>query len=100
VVAGHKKRYTQSELKKLLKDQGFEIVEAKNFFVSILPLLYLRRFIDKDDGGPVRAEEIEKEIQMNPLTNRVLHTITRIENKLLKYISPGIGGSILIVARK
>ncbi|MDH5681264.1 MAG: methyltransferase domain-containing protein [Spirochaetota bacterium] len=100
VVAGHKKRYTQGELKKLLKDQGFEIVEAKSFFVSILPLLYLRRFVEKDNGGPVTAEEIDKEIQINPLTNKVLHTITRIENKLLQHVSPGIGGSILIVARK
>jgi len=88
-VSNHFRRYKLKDLKLLLKEEGFRIVYATNFFISIIPLLYLRTKLKSSD-----------EIKINPIANFILYTISNIENKLLQYISSKIGGSIIIVAEK
>lgn len=41
----HKRRYTKIELVNLMKQNGFEIVCAKYFFISITPLLWIRALL-------------------------------------------------------
>jgi len=88
-VSNHFKRYELNSLKKLLKDEGFAIKYATNFFISIVPLLYLRTKSKSSD-----------EITINPIVNFILSAISNIENKILKFVSSKIGGSIIIVAEK
>ena len=47
-IAGHKIRYTRKELVEKLENNGFNIVEAKYFFMSIVPLLFLRKLLNSD----------------------------------------------------
>ena len=88
-ISNHFKRYELDNLKELLKDEGFSINYATNFFISIVPLLYLRTKHKSSD-----------EITINPIINFILSIISNIENKILKFISSKIGGSIIIVAEK
>lgn len=46
-IAYHRRRYEVDQLKGLFKQNGFKIVKATAFFVSILPLLYLRTFVSR-----------------------------------------------------
>lgn len=99
-IAGHKIRYTKKELMQKLKNNGFEIITARYFFTSITPLLYLRTILNKDDGSKVRDEEYSSDISMNPLLSNILLFISRIENKINRYLPNLFGGSLFIIARK
>jgi len=88
-VSNHFKRYELNNLTELLIKEGFKIKYATHFFISIIPLLYLRTRTTSSD-----------EIKINPIINFILSIVSNIENKFLKFISSKIGGSIIIVAEK
>lgn len=99
-IAGHKTRYTKRELIKKLETNGFEILKARYFFISIVPLLLLRTFLNRDNGNDVAEREYSKDISMNPLLNKILLMISRIENKLNNFFPNIFGGSLFVIARK
>lgn len=99
-IAGHKRRYTKGQLVDLLNQAGFTIVQTRYFFISILPLLYLRTLINKDSNLPISEEEVNKAISMNPLLSKILLFISRIENKINEFSPNVMGGSLLVIARK
>ena len=99
-IAGHKRRYTKKELITKLKNNNFEIIEARYFFMTIVPLLFLRVFLSKDNDTMVSEEEHEKSITMNPLLNQILLFFSRIENKINSFVPNVFGGSLFIIARK
>lgn len=88
-ISNHFRRYNLNALKEMLTEKGFDILFATNFFISILPLLYLRTKFKASSS-----------ITINPILNIILLSICRIENYLLQFITSRIGGSIIIVARK
>ena len=88
-VSNHFRRYELDSLKKMLISEGFIIKYATHFFISIVPLLYLRTKSKSSD-----------EITINPIVNFILSIVSNIENNILKFISSKIGGSIIIVAEK
>lgn len=88
-VSNHFKRYEIDSLKGLLITEGFTIKYASNFFISLIPLLYLRT-----------KSKSSSDIKINPIVNFILSAVSNIENKILKFISSKIGGSIIIVAEK
>lgn len=87
-VSNHFRRYDISSLKTILEEEGFYIEYATNFFISITPLLYVRT--------KMKASEA---ITINPFINSVLYVISNLENKILRFISSKVGGSIIIVAK-
>lgn len=99
-IAGHKIRYTKKQLLQKLKNNGFEIVNARYFFISIVPLLLLRRLVNKDLGNAVETEEYAQDISMNPMINNILLFISRIENKINDFLPNLFGGSLFVIARK
>ncbi len=99
-VAAHKIRYTKKELINILRNNGFEILTARYFFISILPLLFIRRMINKDDGSKVREEEYTKGNSMNSFLSSLLLLISRIENKLNRFLPNAFGGSLFVIAKK
>lgn len=99
-IAGHKRRYTKKQLVIKLKNNGFEIVTARYFFIFITPLLYLRTILNKDDKSSVRKEEYSNDISMKPLLSNILLFISRVENKINKFLPNLFGGSLLVIARK
>lgn len=99
-IAGHRKRYTLAKINELFDRAGFDIIEGRYFFISILPLLLMRRFIVPDSNAPVTSEERSKDITMNGVFNRILLNISLAENKINKYLPNVIGGSIFVIGGK
>jgi hypothetical protein len=99
-IAGHKIRYTKKELVERLEKSGFEVLSVRYFFISITPLLFLRRVLNKDDGSKVRDEEYNSDISMNSTLSNILLFISRIENRLNKFLPNLFGGSLFVIARK
>lgn len=99
-IAGHKRRYTRNELVQRLEQNGFEVLNSIYFFISITPLLFLRRILNKDDGSNVKSEEFNKDISINPILSTILLFISRIENKLNNFLPNWFGGSLFVIAKK
>jgi len=99
-IAAHKRRYTLKSLKTVMDKAGFEILQGRYFFVSILPLLFLRRILNADNGSQVQEKERHQKININPLINRILLKITMLENRFACWMPNLAGGSIILVAKK
>lgn len=99
-IAGHKIRYNKKELIQKLEDNGFEILKAKYFFISITPLLYLRTILNKDNKSKIKEEEYNGDISMNPILSAMLLLISRAENRLSILMPNLFGGSLFVIARK
>jgi 2-polyprenyl-3-methyl-5-hydroxy-6-metoxy-1,4-benzoquinol methylase len=99
-VEGHFRRYTIADLKKKLQAAGFEVVQARYFFMFILPLLYLRTWMKKDDGSAITEQERDKDMRVNPVMNGILKAITYLEFTLCRILPNIAGGSIILVAKK
>ena len=99
-IAGHKIRYTRKELVEKLENNGFNIVEAKYFFMSIVPLLFLRKLLNSDSKNIVQEKEYDNDISMNSILSKILLYITRIENKIYRFLPNLFGGSLFIIAKK
>jgi 2-polyprenyl-3-methyl-5-hydroxy-6-metoxy-1,4-benzoquinol methylase len=95
-LGGHFRRYNRKAMIKLLTETGFEPLTVKHFFVFTLPLLFVRKLLDKFKTNINKPEEIK----INKIINNILKFITRIENKILKNCNPKLGGSIFAAARK
>ena len=99
-IAGHKNRYTKKELIDRLHANGFEILKARYFFIAITPLLYLRTNLNKDDKSDIQDEEFNNDISMNPILSNILLFVSRIENKINRFLPNLFGGSLFMIARK
>ena len=99
-IAGHKIRYTKKELIKKLEDNGFDVLQSKYFFMSIVPLLYLRTIVNKDDKSDIQDAEFTNDISMNPLLSNILLFVSRVENKISDFLPNLFGGSLFIIAEK
>lgn len=98
-IASHRRRYEVDQLEALFTSNHFKILKISSFFVSILPLLYLRTFIDGDDGN-ICDDNFKNRFNINPIINIVLEKILNIEVRLLSNYSLKYGGSIILVAEK
>jgi 2-polyprenyl-3-methyl-5-hydroxy-6-metoxy-1,4-benzoquinol methylase len=96
---GHKRRYTLKTLHVALTKANFKITYNRYFFISIMPLLLLRRFMHPDNGQPLEDINPDK-ININPIINKILLSICALENKLLNFLPNLMGGSIIVVAEK
>ena len=99
-IGCHKIRYTKEKLIKKLESNGFKILKAKYFFISIIPLLWLRTILNKDDASNVKEEEYNKNISINHMVNNVLLFISRVENKINNLLPNLFGGSLFVIAIK
>lgn len=98
IIANHKRRYSSSDLAKLLSENGFKIIDSKNFFITLIPALLLRTAIQKKTTSSTQI--IDNNLKINPLVNYLLDFITSIEFQMLKYLPCKIGGSIIVIAQK
>ena len=93
-IGGHKRRYNKKELSSILNKNGFSIVNARYFFISIVPLLLLRKLLN------YRENEEKSNFHINPIINKILLFISRIENKCNRFLPNMFGGSLLLIAKK
>jgi SAM-dependent methyltransferase len=96
VVTGHKRRYSRKEIRRKLRQEGFDILKSSYFnFFLFFPILIARRMIH------LLALKIESENEVNfPLINFFLKAIFSLEIYVLRYFSFPIGVSIFCVAQK
>ena len=99
-IAGHKTRYNKKNFVEKVRNSGFEIIEARYFFVTIIPLLWLRPLLNKDNKTKIKKEEFNNDISMNTMISNILFFITRIENKVIDFLPNIYGGSLIIIGRK
>lgn len=99
-IAGHKCRYTKRQLISVVEKAGFKVLEARYFFVFILPLLWLRTKVNRDDGSAVKDEEYDIDLTVNSVINKCLLALCVIEDKIKKYIPNIVGGSLILIAEK
>lgn len=100
VIAGHKKRYTRAELVTLLQKTGFNIITARYFFISIVPLLWLRKFLHSWRRTVSKGDTLAGDISMNPFVNWILLRVSSFENKLNRFLPNYSGGSLFVIAKK
>jgi len=95
---GHKKRYTVSEIKKLMRQAGFTLLKCSYinlfYFVPFAALIFWRRLFN-------RVARIKTDVPAFPeLVNCVLLGLLRMETSLLLNIDFPIGVSTVCVVRK
>lgn len=95
----HRRRYEVDRLKELFIKNGFKILKVNSFFISILPLLFLRTFISKDDGI-IKDDDFKNMFYVNPVVNFISEKILNIEIKLLSDTSMRYGTNIILVGKK
>ena len=96
----HKRRYSKKMLKQKVEQAGLQIREAGFFFILILPLLYLRRLMDRDNGEAIKDSEGPSLAKFNPIMNKILLLLMRFENCFSKWFPNIAGGSLFLVAEK
>jgi len=99
-VAGHKRRYNKATLQSAVASAGLIVIDTRYFFITILPLLVVRKWLRPDHGMPVTDVERKQPIKINFVINQVLEFFTTLEN-IVSFLLPNlVGGSLLLVAQK
>lgn len=96
-IAGHKRRYTKEALEKLFKKAQLKPLLIRYFFVSILPLLLMRRWLRKETNAPLLKNQ-SINLSIHPFFNHGLRLLTKAEFYLDKYLPNKIGGSLVAIA--
>jgi 2-polyprenyl-3-methyl-5-hydroxy-6-metoxy-1,4-benzoquinol methylase len=99
-IEKHQRRYSMADLKNILTANNFRIIESRYYFFSIFPLLILRSIIWNLSKKNESKNDYLDNIQINPLLNKILLYLTRVENVFFKYIKPPFGGSLYMLAEK
>ena len=73
---------------------------VKYFFITILPLLYLRHLLNRDSEDEITDDERRQGFHINYLINKLLLILTMFENKVSKYLPNIFGGSLFLIGVK
>jgi len=100
-IAAHKRRYNKKTITQTVESAGLQVKEVHYFFITILPLLYLRHLLKSGNNSEIN-ENNHKTISfhINPVINKLLLVLTRLENRLSKWLPNIAGGSLLLVATR
>jgi hypothetical protein len=103
VVAHHKRRYTAGDLKRKLREAGYEPLRASYYnvimFPVIVPLVLLKKLKMKLFGVPENPRS-NISYAMPKLANRMLSKTFCAERHPMKRVSYPFGHSLLCLARK
>lgn len=92
----HYRRYTKKTLKKLLKDQGFEVKKISYMNTFLFPLVMISRLINK----LFKKTVVKDSLMPSYFVNSVLKNIFSFERHLLKFINLPFGCSLIAVCQK
>lgn len=95
----HRKRYEVKGLKELFLRSGFNILKVSGFFFSLIPFMYLRKIINRDEGK-INEGDYKNRLKVNIFLNMLLGMMLDIEMAVFKNYSTCFGCSILLVAEK
>lgn len=96
-VLHHQRRYSKSNLTKILKNNNFSIMKISYLYAFlILPILIVRLFKSKFSKGAYSSD-----FKLSSgLINKLLLTISKLENKIMIKWGVPFGTSLICVARK
>lgn len=89
----HYRRYTKSELLRLLQQAGFSVERISYWNFSLFFPIWLARLLNKNSGG----DDLQK---INTTTNKLLTGLLKFENHLLSRINFPVGVSLFAICRK
>lgn len=98
-IASHRRRYEVDTLQGLFIKNGFKILKSSAFFISLVPFMYIRTIINRDNGR-IKPEEYQDRFEINFFLNNILKAILYLEIWLLKKYPLKYGGSCILVAEK
>ncbi len=93
--AGHLRRYTQSQLKRVLADARLLVEEMRYYLCLLFPLIVFSRLL-----GRVAPRMRDLEEQPFPLLNTLMYWIVKVELRLSDFILWPRGASLVAVCRK
>ena len=78
---------------------GFEVLRSTSFVSSLLPAMFVSRFIHK--LSPSKKLDAKAELEINPCLNILFEKMLRLEIKMIQSgVNFPVGGSRLIIAKK
>jgi 2-polyprenyl-3-methyl-5-hydroxy-6-metoxy-1,4-benzoquinol methylase len=95
VLNHHFTRYTASSFRRMARQAGLEIENAKYFFHWLFPVKLVARFAQR----LLRVEPKPPNVS-TPGINRLLYRLSRFEYKALTPLRVPFGSSLMVVARK
>ena len=102
-IQHHVRRFRPSEIESLLKEAGLEVVTVRQFFAAlVLPVLAAAawdRLKGSGQGAEQRADQ-HRAMWTPALISQVAYHALAIERRLLDTPLPGLGTSLLAVARR
>lgn len=91
-----KARYTKSDMEKIILSQNFKIVRSSYIFMSLFPVVLLkRRILDN-----LFKSETSDVFETNKIINTIFLWIINLEAYLFKYINFPFGTSVIVLAQK
>ena len=98
-AAGHFRRYSRHDLRRLLIDSGFRIVFCTSFVSFALPAMWIKRVMSSHNRED--SFSWEEELRINKITNQALGLVSLFEYLLIRLrISLPVGGSLFVLCRK
>lgn len=96
----HKRRYSRTQLITRLQDKGFQIEYSTSFVSTLLPVMFISRFLSRK-GIKNSRKQFSGMVTFSPLIDKVLEGFMWVDEFFIrKRISIPFGGSLLVVARK
>jgi SAM-dependent methyltransferase len=97
--ACHVRRYSALDIHKKIESAGFNIIRSTSFISTLLPVMMVSRFFQKNVSD--REFNAATELKIPPLLNKLFLKMLRAELAIIKKgFSLPLGGSRLVVARK
>lgn len=96
VLAGHRRRYTRTLLRRRVEESGFEVERLFGYQFLLLPLLAISRF-----AARLRArQDTSSEDDPGTFLNSILRVVNSAETSMGRRWRPPFGSSLVLVARK
>lgn len=94
----HRKRYNATEIDKMVREAGFEIVKLSYFNTLLFPLMLAQRLLQKAMLAMKRSENIFPKYPTR--FGRLFGSVFRLETRPLKFMNFPFGGSVLCICKK
>lgn len=100
VLAFHRRRYRRRELGDRIRAAGFEIRLLTHFMSPLVPMLMAARPIGRLFRGRGKSvvDQRKAELAVTPVLNGAMRAVLALERKVLRFVRPPFGTSLIAVA--
>lgn len=96
---GSARRFTKTQMIKLVSDAGFEVKKCSYWGVAIFFILFLKRRVLEKFSNP-EANADSHDVVSIPLFDQFMYFILKIESVFISFVNLPIGASIVVLAKK